>query len=435
MATVELLLLNPMNAAFAEIDITPQLPCEKPGWIVKILANAVDDPLMANVAVLDDGKTRSAIVSLDILSVRWPMAEAIRDAAEKLGIPRGNVLVAATHNHTGPPVSAPGLATKDPIYIAQLVTKVGQALAQAVANLQPVHVGIASGIEGRVSFIRRCIMKDGSVKTHPFGPEIRCAEGAIDPEVGVISIQNEAGKTLGLIVNFTCHPVHGGGEPRLSAGWPGVLRETIKRSLGTDVTTVFLNGALGDTHHENPLRADAVDTNNKQRVGDLLASTVLNMLPQMKHETSLSLFTSRKTIKVPYRDIDGPLGENFKLRQRFAPDHIYETLIAKLRTKHAKRDHALAEIQAIRIDENTAFVSLPAEAFSAIGLKIKSASPFKRTYIIAPANGIIGYVPTAEAFDRGGYETTLSMGSKLAPQAAQMLIETALEQLRSVAAK
>src|ERR1051325_2327815 len=96
-----------VEAAFAEIDITPPLPCEKPGWIVKIFANQVDDPLFAHVLVLDDGRTRQAFVSLDVLSVRWPMAEAIRDRAEKLGIPRDNVLVGATHNHTGPPVSAP----------------------------------------------------------------------------------------------------------------------------------------------------------------------------------------------------------------------------------------------------------------------------------------------------------------------------------------
>src|SRR5919201_7062607 len=103
-----------MRAAFAEIDITPKLPAEKPGWIVKILATSVDDPIMAHVAVLeDDAKTRVAIVSLDVLSIRWPMAEAIRREAEKAGISGENVLVAATHNHTGPPVSAPGLATKD----------------------------------------------------------------------------------------------------------------------------------------------------------------------------------------------------------------------------------------------------------------------------------------------------------------------------------
>jgi hypothetical protein len=399
---------------------------------VKILATAVDDPLYAHVMVLEADGVRVAFVSLDVLSVRWPMAEAIRDRAEAVGITRGNVMVAATHNHTGPPVSSPGLATKNPAYIAKLVEKVGAAISDAVAKLAPAKIAVASGIEGRVSFIRRCVMKDGTVKTHPKGPGIRVAESAIDPEVGVIAVRDMSDRLLGLLVNFTCHPVHGGGEPRLSAGWPGVLYAELKRALGRDVVTVFLNGALGDTHHENPLSTEPVDTNTKQRVGSLLAETVLRMLPDMTSFSDISLAASRTTIRVPYRDIDGPLGEHYALRQRFAGNEIYDQLIAKLRRKRAVRDHVLAEVQAIRIDADTALVSLPAEAFSGIGLDIKSRSPFKRTYVVAPANGIIGYVPMEKAFERGGYETSLSMGSKLDPRAANLLTQTALEQLGRV---
>ena len=419
-----------LKAAFSEIDITPTLPCEKPGWIVKILATAVDDPLYARVMVLDDGKTRVAIVALDVLSVRWPMAEAIRDRAEKVGIPRGNVMVAATHNHTGPPVSAPGLATKDFKYIDELVEKVGTAMGRAVDSLAPARIGIASGIESRVSFIRRCIMKDGSTKTHPQpSAAIRCPESVLDPEVGVIAVKDTRDKLLGMVVSFTCHPTHNGGEPRLSAGWPGALCDSIKEFISSDVVPVFLNGALGDIHHSNPLRMTEPDTNTKEYIGMTLALTVGKILGGIVYGDSVSLAASRKTIQIPFRDIDGPYGVNMKNRQRFAPDHVYEGLVAKLRGKKSKRDHVLAEVQAIRLDEKTALVALPAEAFSRIGLNIKSASAFPQTYVVAPANGIVGYVPTEEAFTRGGYECTVSMGSKLDPSGAKLLTQTALEQL------
>ena len=54
---------------------------------------------------------------------------------------------------------------------------------------------------------------------------------------------------------------------------------------------------------------------------------------------------------------------------------------------------------------------------------------------LKPANGIIGYVPTEEAFARGGYECTLSMGSKLDPSAARLLTQAALDVLTAVADK
>jgi hypothetical protein len=423
------------RAAFAEVDITPTVPCEKPGWIVKIIAQRVLDPLFARVCVFESNAVRVALISLDVISVRWPIAEAIRDHAQRLGIPRSNVLVAATHNHTGPPVSSPGLATKDPRYIEHMIQQVVAALSRAVADLQPVKIAIASGIESRISFIRRAIMKDGSVRTHPRpGPDIRCCESVIDPEVAVIAVNDNRDRRLGFIANFACHPVHDGGEPIISAGWPGVFASSIKQATSQNCVPMFLNGAFGDVHHQNPLNCDQIDTNTKQRVGTTLASTVLKMLDQMQFDATLDLAASRKTIQIPLRDPDGPFGENFKLRQRFAPDGVYETLIAKLRQKKTQRDHVLAEVQAIRLTHDTALIGLPCEPFSALGLEIKSSSPFTRTWIIGAANGMIGYVPTDEAFKRGGYETTLSMGSKLDPSAGRTLVQTALTAARELRA-
>jgi hypothetical protein len=45
---------------------------------------------------------------------------------------------------------------------------------------------------------------------------------------------------------------------------------------------------------------------------------------------------------------------------------------------------------------------------------------------------MIGYVPTRAAFDGGGYETTLSMGTKLDPAAGEMLTAAAGRGLRSL---
>jgi hypothetical protein len=40
---------------------------------------------------------------------------------------------------------------------------------------------------------------------------------------------------------------------------------------------------------------------------------------------------------------------------------------------------------------------------------------------------MVGYVPHAEAFARGGYETTFCPWSKLAPNAGDMLADAAVE--------
>jgi hypothetical protein len=45
--------------------------------------------------------------------------------------------------------------------------------------------------------------------------------------------------------------------------------------------------------------------------------------------------------------------------------------------------------------------------------------------VVGSANGIVGYVPPAAAFERGGYETTFLSTSKLAPAAGQLLLDAA----------
>ena len=408
-----------------QIDITPlKVPIEKPGWIVKLLATKVEDPIYAKIVVIESSGVRVGFISLDLLSVRWPDVDRIRDLAAVAGIPKQNLMVAATHNHTGPAISSPGMATRDAAYVDWMIARLGEGLKRAVESLEPARIAIASGLEGRLSFIRRCVMKDGTVKTHPKpGPEIRCPESVFDPEVGLLAVQNLAGKTLGLIVNFALHPTHRGGEAILSAGWPGQLSLAIKKSAGEQVVTCFLNGALGDVHHQPTIVPDYVDT--REKVGQTLAETILRMLPTLQFTEEATLSSSAETIRLPFRDLDGPYGANMKNRQRFAPDEIYEALIDRLRAKKAKRDHVLAEIQCLRVG-SAAFVSLPCEPFAAIGLEIKSRSLVQPAYVVGCANGMVGYVPTRVAFEHGGYETTVSMGNKLDPVAVDLVTEAAL---------
>jgi hypothetical protein len=77
-------------------------------------------------------------------------------------------------------------------------------------------------------------------------------------------------------------------------------------------------------------------------------------------------------------------------------------------------------------------VGLPGEFFVEFGLQIKKASPARITLVVGLANGSIGYVPTPEAFDQGGYEPTPWRYSRLAPEAGAVCVESARRQLKSL---
>jgi hypothetical protein len=86
------------------------------------------------------------------------------------------------------------------------------------------------------------------------------------------------------------------------------------------------------------------------------------------------------------------------------------------------------EVQAFRLNRDTAIVTLPNEVFVEIGLAIKAASPFKTTLVVELANDDLAYTPTKRAFAEGSYEITNSRnvrgtGEKLAEAAIGLLKE------------
>ena len=69
-------------------------------------AKGTHDELHAHVMILEEGSTRVAVINLDLVEVSSGLAEELqRRVAEVCEIPEQNVLVCATHTHSGPLVS------------------------------------------------------------------------------------------------------------------------------------------------------------------------------------------------------------------------------------------------------------------------------------------------------------------------------------------
>ena len=78
-----------------------------------------------------------------------------------------------------------------------------------------------------------------------------------------------------------------------------------------------------------------------------------------------------------------------------------------------------------------AVVALPGECFTEFGLSIKEESPAAHTIVIELSNDAIGYLPTAEAFDQGGYEVTPG-ATKYHCGAGETVLQSALSQLNKL---
>src|SRR5262249_25903250 len=90
-----------LRVGAAASNITPPLGENIVGGFSPSPSTNVHDELHARCLVLDDGKTRLALVVCDLLGIhRLVSDEARRIIAERSKIPASHVLISATHTHS-----------------------------------------------------------------------------------------------------------------------------------------------------------------------------------------------------------------------------------------------------------------------------------------------------------------------------------------------
>ncbi len=438
-----------LQVGSAAVDITPPIGTHLAGQFHDRVAETIHDPLNARALVLDDGSTRVAIVACDLLShKRSTVLKARELAAAETGIPPENILITASHTHTGPRVADIFPAPADAEYLALLPRQIAGAIALAWGARQPGQVGVGSGWEESASHNRRFLRKDGTAQMHPpkGDPSFVGPEGPDDPEVGVLSARDADGRLFGAIVNYTSHPIVVGIEPAVSADYPGYLVRAIEAVKGGPGKVLFINGAFA-----NVCPIDVYDLKHREygwawaeRVGNVVAAEALRVIEKTDPMESPQIRVASRQVELAIREIDdAQVRAAQALRERgevvYRPDltpeeraayreWVYANEVVLLAEERRRSPTVRAEVQAIAIGD-AAFVGIPGELFVEFGLEIKRRSPFLHTYVAGMANGCVGYLPTRKAFQGGGYETRLARSSKLVPEAGEILTETAVSLL------
>ena len=417
----------PLQAGFAEIDITPPVGSHKIGWLKVVLSDHVADPLFARAAVFESPAARAGFIQLDTLFVPTALVAEVRaEIARRCGFPGDSVMIAGTHNHAGPALDTVGAVRRDDAYVRRLADKMVSVFAAALDAAGPAEVGFARRFEFDVPFNRRVVMRDGTTRTHGrfSDTEALHVEGPIDPEVAVLAVRARGGgEPLGVLVNFACHPTHHGPDGALSAGFPGVLAAQMK-DRGCPVT-LFLLGAAGNIHFSDPARGGAEMP--MDQVGGILADHVEAAIAEMAFAETAEVGCRAKTIQLPFREItDAEINGTVRGAQRFVDPTIYDDVIPAEVERIRRLGTEASEVQVVFVGP-AAFAAVGAELFVELGLRIKERCWPRQALVVSCANGRLGYVPTKEAFARGGYETTFGPASCLAPEAGDMLVEAAVE--------
>lgn len=410
---------EPLIAGSAEVELRAPLGASMPGYFQDRKATGVLDPLKARAVVLQRGGIRGALVALDLIGLEANEANACRKAVERAtGIPSTHVWIHATHTHTGIMIPRRFTTDVDSIvpnfyagdvdqgWVAQLPDRVVDAVTAAQKSARPGSAELGQTRADKLAFYRRYTMKDGTVRTNPGrnNPDVLGPAGDADPTLTVIRFP----ESKSLIVIFGLHPDVIGGT-QFSADYPGFLVARVREQLGKEWGVVFLNAACGNINHIDPSNEhQAKGPEESSRIGRALGDAALRALrkaePLVVEDLGFGSRVVRSRLRtVPEADV---VEAERVLREEPSKAKAFNGLYADAalvlgRTKEFERD---AEISALRLGP-MALVGMPGEIFVEVAREVQHDSPFDPTRVIGLTNGSLGYIPNADSFGRGGYET------------------------------
>ena len=263
----------PLRAGAAKTNITSPLGTPIIGGFAPFPAQEVHDELHARCLVLDDGRTRLAIVICDLLGVHRTLSlEARRLIREATGIPPENVIFAGTHTHSaGSALGVSRLAYDQPLdeYQKFIARRVTDAVSLAISRLRPAEIASGSVDIPEHVFNRRWLMREGTAPASPFGkvervkmnppagsPNLVEPAGPVDPGVSFVALREPGGRLISVFAAYSLHYVGGVSGRAISADYFGVFCEELARLAGAGedgppFVALLANGTSGDINNIN----------------------------------------------------------------------------------------------------------------------------------------------------------------------------------------
>lgn len=361
---------NPqLRVGFGRVDITPEGPVPLAGRLSIDYSTSVTDPLYATcIAFTDETDNTVLMFELDLLENYGEANTAKLAIARATGVNGLQILMCATHNHSGPRVELPEAQH----YAEKISGWLVQAAKEAMADRKPAKLYTASARPEGMNFVRHYVMNDGTVVGDNFGTTTgKTYAGHVseaDNEMQLIKITRESGKDI-VLMNWQGHPRATAEDKYSIMSDVHAIRKVLEPKQ--DCLFAYFLGASGNVNTKSRITAEnACQTYTEQ--GQRLAQYVIDAYDSFR---------------------EAKIGTIRFLRQNYQ---------AQSKTNAAKLE---VPMYAFSIGD-VAFITAPYEMFNESGIEIKENSPFETTFVATVSNGSLSYMPVEYAFayeDRFGY--------------------------------
>jgi neutral ceramidase len=414
--------IHTLIAGAAEINITPHHSLHLAGYpFATRNSTGVHDPLLSTALYITDGITPVMFIGNDVIFTgKASVARVRRQIAQQTGIPAANILISATHTHSGPiivPFTAGShdalLPKPDNNYLQEMEAGMVTAACKAYEQAVPAKVGLAVANATGIGTNRR----------NPDGP------ADLDVPVLIVRGVNSA-KPIAVMLICNMHPTVLHEDSTVYSGdFPGMARQLLQQELLTVPCPVLCH--TGASGNQSPRYVTKENTlAEAKRLGAILAHAVADTFDRIQYISDITVGVSQHFADLPKKAFparETALAHVEKTRQQLdrlqeegkSPQairtaevnwfgavelaHLCE--LAEHQALEAVYQSCLpAEVQVIRIGP-WSFVGWPGEIFIEYALQVKQA--YRNVFMITLANGELqGYIVTKEAAEEGGYEAS-----------------------------
>jgi hypothetical protein len=375
------------------------------------------DELEISALVLCEANRRLVIVAADVAAVD---AELVEEVASGAGVDRANLVICASHTHSGPAGVVPRLHPAEPDKLLPALRARFVAACVVVISTALERMGPAT-----LMFSRQPAPGFAANRNDMHGP--------VDSRVSVLSVRNVSGELAAILVHFGCHPtVLSADNLFISSDFPGAMRTALRGSLeqkGHRPVILFANGAAGDVSTRYTRRGQ--DFREVGRVGEGLAAAALRALNtsdpikgSIRYGLQRLSLTPRSLDLGVLPDEDAACGVDTAERRRAETRAQGAALLQLLADQGAGHVARVVDIEAWIIGE-LALVAVPGELFASLGSRVESVTG-PATLVLGYANGYVGYLADEDAYTAATYEVLASpyapgTGETVASAASQLV--------------
>jgi neutral ceramidase len=383
------------KAGLAEINITPEEPVALAGYASRTQPfERVEADIYVKALALEDAEGhRAVLVTSDLVGFQAAVAEPIRERiAERTGLRDGQLLLTASHTHTGPALSLEG-PPKTVEYTKRLQDQVVAVVERALGRLEPARLSWSTGLAPFV-MNRREFTPDGVILgVNPRGP--------VDRSVPVLRVTSPEGNTKAVLFGAACHNTTLDSKfTVLSGDYAGFAQAYVREKM-PGVQAMFLMGCGGDAN-PHPRKAISIARDH----GTTLGAEVLRVIHEKLQPVRGPLRVAFERVPLPFDDVPPP--EELEKLAGQAPGYrkgVMERQLAACRRGEKPPAQYVAPFVVWQFGEDLTLVGLPGEVVVDYVQVVERAVGPLKLWVAAYCNDVFGYLPSARVLREGGYET------------------------------